>query len=178
MINYPYTPVHSLEWLEKYFSKNYNKKKYDRFMWWRSYSPKSSPLSNRHPFRDRIINGDYDMAPYRFEAEIVEHRMNRKFELYRADDVQYREQTALDAARRKRLMDDFEKEERKRLEDLRVGFTREFKMTKEDYDVEVVNTNSNSLLKFYEEMEKKYGTRAIPPAPFPSGLVPAWKRCR
>jgi hypothetical protein len=31
-------------------------------------------------------------------------------------------------------------------------------MTKEQYDKEVVNTRSVSLIKFFEAMEKKYGT--------------------
>ena len=40
------------------------RKPYDRFMWWRSYTPKNKPLTNRHPLRDRIANGDFEQGPY------------------------------------------------------------------------------------------------------------------
>ena len=58
----PYNPVHSVEWLEKYLKTNYYKKKYDRFMWWRSYTLRNNPLSNRHSLRDRILNGDFELG--------------------------------------------------------------------------------------------------------------------
>ena len=177
-INLPYNPVHSLEWLEKFFKKNYNKKPYDRFMWWRSYSPKFRPLHNRVPFRDRILNGDFDMAPYKFEAEIVEHRMNQKWlDGGYKDGAKFTEETSMDRARRKRLLEDFDKEETKRLEEIKKGFVNEFKMTKEQYDDEVVNSNANSLIDFYYEMETKYGSRAFKTV-WPKGLIPASERCK
>ena len=55
----PFSPLHSKKWLEKYLSTNYYKKKYDRFMWWRSYSLKNKPLDKNFPLRDRILNGDF-----------------------------------------------------------------------------------------------------------------------
>jgi hypothetical protein len=178
MINIlPYSPLHSTEWLEKFFKKGYYKKPYDRFMWWRSYTPKLKPLHTRTPFRDRLINGDFDVAPYKFEAEIVEHRMNEKFLECRGESEKFTELTSLDRARRKRLMEDFNKEESKRLEELKNNFVKEFKMTKEQYDMEVVNTNSNSLIDFYYEMEDKYKLRAIR-STFPPGLIPASERCK
>ena len=172
----PYTPHHSLEWLEKFFKKNYNKKPYDRFMWWRSYSPKFRPLHARHPFRDRILNGDLDMAPYRFEAEIVEHRMNQKFIECKGDHAMFNEQVAMDRRRRKRLLEDYDKEEVKRLEEIKKGFIQDIIMTKDQYDEEVVNTKTNSLIDFYYEMEEKYGTRYFR-SRFPKGLIPASERC-
>ena len=157
IISLPYDPVHSLEWLEKYFSENYYKKPYDRFMWWRSYTPKSKPLHPRQPLIDRILNGDFDMAPFRFEAEIVEHRMNERWkELYR-DTGRYNEETSVDRARRKRLLEDYDKEETKRLEELRKLFVQTFKMSYDDYDREVIGT-TGELVDFYYGMEKKYGT--------------------
>jgi len=158
IVNLPYSPSHSIEWLQEFFNKDYYKKPYDRFMWWRSYTPKRRPLHARQPLIDRIINGDFDMAPYRFEAEIVEHRLNEKWVEYQGDGGRYVEDCRMDIARRKRLMEDFEKEEGKRLEELRTLFTRELKMTKQDYDVEVEKSQSESLVDFYYEMKEKYGT--------------------
>lgn len=156
-----YNPSHSLEWLEKFFSKNYYKKPYDRFMWWRSYTPKFRPLTSRHPFRDRILNGDFDMAPFRFEAEIVEHRINEKWRNGGWDDPgRFETENSLDRARRKRLLEDYEKEESRRLAELRSGFAKEFKMTVQEYDDEVVESTANTIIDFYYEMQTKYGLRS------------------
>ena len=57
-VNLPHSPKWSKQWIEKKLSERYFKKPYDRFMWWRSYTPKNKPLTNRHPLRDRIANGD------------------------------------------------------------------------------------------------------------------------
>jgi hypothetical protein len=158
IINLPYSPSHSPEWLENFFKKDYYKKPYDRFMWWRSFTPKRRPLHARQPFIDRLINGDFDVAPYRFEAEIVEHRLNKKWVEFRDDPGRYLQEESVNIARRKRLLEDYEKEENKRLEELRNLFVREFKITKQEYDEEVVNTRTNSLVDFYYEIKEKYGT--------------------
>jgi len=158
IINLPYSPSHSLEWLEKFFEKDYYKKPYDRFMWWRSYTPKRRPLHPRQPLIDRIINGDFDVAPYRYEAEIVEHRLNEKWVELRDDPGRYLQEESVNMARRKRLMEDYEKEEGKRLDELKRLFVQTFKMSREDYDVEVEQSQTESLVDFYYEMKEKYGT--------------------
>lgn len=154
----PYSPTQSLEWLEGYFKKHYFKKPYNKFMWWRSYTPIKKPLDRRAIFRDKLKNGDFDMAPYYFEAQIVEHKMNEKFIDCDGDQVIFRDVTKLDCARRKRLLEDFDKEETERLEELRKLFILEFNMTGEQYDREVVKPSKN-LLGFYDKMKKKFGLR-------------------
>jgi hypothetical protein len=158
IINLPYSPHHSLEWLENFFKKDYYKKPYDRFMWWRSFTPKRRPLHARQPFIDRLINGDFDVAPYRYEAEIVEHRLNEKWVELRDDPGRYLQEESVNIARRKRLLLDYEKEEAKRLEELRNLFVREFKMSKQEYDLEAEQSNSESLIDFYYDIKNKYGT--------------------
>jgi hypothetical protein len=157
-LNLPYSPIHSLEWLEKFFAKNYYKKPYDRFMWWRSYTPKSKPLHPRQPLLDRLRNGDFDLAPYQYEAEIVEHRLNQRWLEIGNDAGRYNEESSVDRARRKRLLEDFNKEEVRRLEELEKLFVQTFKMTKDQYQEEVLNTNLDNLVDFYFKMEEKYGT--------------------
>jgi hypothetical protein len=154
----PFTPLLDETFLLKFFKKGYYKMPYNRFMWWKGYTPKNKPLSARHTLRERITNGDFDIAPQHFEAMLVEHRMNKKWVELRGEEDQWREHTSVDKARRKRLLEDYEKEERIRLDDLKKAFVLTFKMTKEQYDKEVVNTRSVSLIKFFEAMEKKYGT--------------------
>lgn len=174
-MNLPYNPIHSQAWLEKYLSTNYYKKKYDRFMWWRSFTLRNNPLSNKHPLRDRIANGDFDLGSYIFEIELVEHRINEKFKQIGHDDVQYQEAISVDKARRKRLQEDRDKDENNKLEELKKAFLFEFRMTKEQYDSEVVKPHKD-LLTFYFKMEEKYGKRGFISSNIPKGLVLASDR--
>ena len=74
----PFKPKWSKQWIETKLKRNYYKKPYDRFMWWRSYTPKNKPLGHKAKFIDRLINGDFDSGPYLLEVELVYHTMNEK----------------------------------------------------------------------------------------------------
>lgn len=171
----PFRPTHSKAWLERYLKKNYYKKKYDRYMWWRSYTLKNPPLSSKHPLRDRILNGDFDLGPFVFEIELVEHRINEKCKDHKYEDTA-REAIQLDKARRKRLQEDRDKDEVNKLQELKKSFLFEFRMTKEQYDKEVVRPHKD-LISFYFKMEDKYGKRAILSSYKPKGLRLASERC-
>lgn len=157
----PYTPKHEKEWIEKTLSKRYFKKPYDRFMWWRSYTPKNKPLTNRHPLRDRIANGDFEQGPFLLEAELTLHRMNEKFiECIGKDGTpdhgKFHSDTTMERVRRKRLLEDFEKDEAKKLSELKTAFTSyRWKLTKDQYEEEIANFDGTTL-KFYDYIEKKY----------------------
>jgi hypothetical protein len=163
MIQLPYQPKFSREWIEKQLSKTHFKKPYDRFMWWRSYTPKNKPLSNRHPFRDRILNGDFEHSSYPLEVELAKHTMNSKFlacvtKNGEVDQGKYISESSIDRSRIKRLNEDYEKDEKSKLEEIKKGFLINLKMSKEDYEEEVTNTRSSSLIEFYDNMAEKYGT--------------------
>jgi len=162
-VSLPYSPKFSQEFIEKSLSKRYFKKPYDRFMWWRSYTPKNKPLHNRAPFEDKIKNGDYDIGPYLFEVMLAEHKMNEKFieclsPKGEPDYGRWTAETSIDKARIKRLNQDHEKEEIKKLQEIKKGFLITLKMTSEQYDDEVINTGAKDLISFYDRMKKKYGT--------------------
>lgn len=175
-MNLPYSPIHSQAYLEKYLSTNYYKKKYDRFMWWRSYTLRNNPLSNKHPLRDRIVNGDFDLGPYVFEIELVEHRINEKFKQIGHDHTQYHEAISVDKARRKRLQEDRDKDEVNKLQELKKAFLSEFRITKEQYEKEVAKSHKD-ILTFYIKMEDKYGKRSIVSTFKPKDLKLATERC-
>lgn len=151
----PYKPAHSEQWLEKYFKKNYYKKPYNRFHWWRGYVEKNKPLSNRSHLRDRIINGDFEIGSYKFEAEVVEYRLNEKYERYFLDQGRYVEETSLDRARRKRLLEDFEADEKRKLDDLSKAFSDLIGLTKEQVLDELEQYN-DTLIEFYYYLTEKY----------------------
>ena len=170
-LNLPFRPKWSRQWIEKKLSERYFKKPYDRFMWWRGYTPKNKPLTSRHPLRERIANGDFEQGPYLMEVQLTYHTMNDKYQesITRGGEVDYslyHTNTSIDRARKKRLIEDHEKDEYKKLDDLRNEFLKEFKMTKEQYDKEVEKT-SGTTLEFYFQMEEKYGKWAIKPKRVP-----------
>ena len=161
--NLPYSPKFTKEFLEDTLSKRYFKKPYDRFMWWRGYTPKNKPLPNRASFIDKIRNGDFDTGPYLYEVMLAEHKMNEKYiecltSKGEPDLGKWTSETSIDRARIKRLNQDYEKEEAKKLLEVRKGFTTVLKMTGEQYDEEIVNSDAEELIDFYFEMEEKYGT--------------------
>lgn len=172
-INLPYRPKWSKKWIEKKLSERYFKKPYDRFMWWRGYTLKNKPLSSKHPLRDRILNGDFDQGPYLLEVELCLHKMNEKYiESITKDGTpdigKFTSETSIDRARRKRLVEDFEKDEAKKLLELKTEFLREFKITKEEYEKEVNNCRGE-LIDLYYQVQDKYKTWAIKPT-----SVPKW----
>ena len=154
-IEKPYKPQHSVKWLEDYFKENYYKRPYNRFHWWRSYVDKNKPMSNRSPLRDRILNGDFGLASYKFEAEIVEHRMNERFAELHDDMGRYVEETSLDRARRKRLLVDYEVDEKRKLDDLAKSFSDLIGLSKSKIFDELVEYN-DTLIEFYYFITEKY----------------------
>ncbi len=154
----PFKPVHSVEWLENYFTENFFKKPYDRFMWWRGYVTKKKPLFPQAFFKDKVENGDYDYPHYRYEAELVEHKLREAY-LNRIDIVQFNESQSLNMARRKRLLEDHEKEENKRLEALYKECYRTFRITKERVEEEIMNLDGDTVKDLYLVLEEKYGPK-------------------
>jgi hypothetical protein len=163
----PYQPIKEKKWLEKYLGSNYYKKKYDRFMWWRSYTPRKAPLSNKHPLRDRILNGDFDIGSYIFEIQLAEHKMNEKFIECRGYEDTFQEAIQIDKARVKCLKEDRDKDEVNKLQDLQRAFLFEFKMTKKQYEREITNFRGKDLITFYYRMDDKYSkfARRLKPVP-------------
>ena len=160
MIRLPFDPPFKKNWILRTLKKSYFKKPYDRFMWWRSFTPKNKPLPKSKPLRDRISNGDLDHAPYLFESYLAEYTMNEKYLQCKTtsgeiDEGKFRQESSIDGARRKRLLEDYDKEETKRLDELRTGFMKEFGIDRETYTKEAENS-SKKLVDFYDYMSRKY----------------------
>ena len=130
---------------------------YNRFMWWRRFDQKKRPLDKKAPLLDRIKNGDLEFSHYYWQALYTEIEMNEKRNEC-IDDQHWIEQTRVDKQRRRRLYDDFEKDETEKLATLRKQFSKEFRMTKEDYDDEILEFGG-TLLQLYRHCEIKYGKK-------------------
>ena len=148
----PFKPLHTEEWLNAFFKKNYYKMPYNRFMWWKSYTPKNKPLPSTASFEAKVKNGDYDLSPYKFEAELVEHRLRKKWFEY-PDTAEFLEVARMDIARRKRLLEDHEKDENKKLGDFYKAASKAFKMEREHIDAAIDSFTGDTVVDFYNYLK-------------------------
>ena len=149
-----FNPTLSRKRLQKEFSK-LQKLNYNQFRWWRMYGAKNKPLNKRQPLRDRILNGDYDFSHYWYQVAWCEHEMDDLYKLYKDDPVQYADQSKMVNARRKRLLEDFDRDEKEKLEELYNEFPKYFCVSKDQVKKEMLNF-SGSLIDFYYHMDDKY----------------------
>lgn len=149
-----FNPTLSRSRLKKEFSK-LQKLNYNQFRWWRMYDVKIKPLNNRKPLRDRIFNGDFDFSHFWYQAAWVEHDLNDLEIECNGDIGLFVEKGAVLRARRKRLLEDFEKDEFDKLNSLYNEFPKYFRINKEQVKEEMANF-SGSLIDFYYHIDDKY----------------------
>ena len=139
---------HSKEVVTEHINKlqpiNYNK-----FMWWRTHTDKVVPLGKRAPLKDRILNGDFNPSSYFWQAQLSLYMAKEKLDLTKHD--------AVDFARYKRLMEDFEKEETSRVVALYDAFTSAFQITKEELETEFLKWPGD-ILSFYDKASNFFRT--------------------
>ena len=108
--------THSKEVVLKKLS-NFQPLNYNQFRWWRRWDSKNKPLHKLKPLLDKIRNGDFDYSHYFWQAQFCEIELNEKY-LQLNDDGRWMEETQVDRARRKRLYEDFEKDEAEKLKQI------------------------------------------------------------
>ena len=149
-----FTPTLSRKHIEKELSK-LQKLNYNQFRWWRWYEQKNKPLHKNKPFRDKILNGDFDYSCYGIQAMLCEYMMNDlEKELGELDHTS--EKVRLLKARRKRLWEDFERDEVDRLSSLIKEFTINYRVDKKQVEEEMMEFSGDSLIDFYYYMDEKY----------------------
>ena len=141
-----------MEHIKKLQPLNYNK-----FMWWRTHTDKVVPLGKRAPLKERILNGDFNPSSYFWQAQLALYMAKDKLDLTKHDSRYQIDICAVDFARYKRLMEDFEKEETSRIEALYEGFTDAFQITKEELEEEFLKWPGD-ILSFYYKAENFFRT--------------------
>ena len=149
-----YNPVLSRSELDEKF-KSLQKLNYNQFRWWRMYDTLNKPLDKRSPLRDRILNGDFDFSHYSYQVQWCEHELNDIWEDCGGDVLKYNEQSSVLGARRKRLAEDFEKDEKEKLTTLISEFTKNFRCSKEQVEEEMLEC-SGDLIDLYYIIADKY----------------------
>lgn len=146
----PYSPIRSQEQLQKIFSKM-RKAPYNRFFWYRLYIPKKEPLCKRSCLERKVENGDFDYSHYKYQAEYVEHNLNKAYAKYFPDIAVYNEQCAVDIRRREKLLETFIKDEDTRLSTLVSECSIRFKKPKQDIE-ELMLKSQGDVKQFLQEL--------------------------
>ena len=88
---------------------------YNPFRWWRRFDTPNKPLNKHSSLIDKIKNGDYDFSHFYWQAKYTEIEINELYNECYPDHTLFNEKNAMNGARRKRLWDDFEKDENEKL---------------------------------------------------------------
>ena len=132
--------------------------KYNKFQWWRRFASPNKPLEDKAVLIDKIKNGDLEFSNYYWQALYTELELNAKREEVK-DGREWIETTQVSRARRKRLWEDFEKDEAKKLEYIKKQFVKIFKMTPEDYEEQLLKIDG-TLEDFYYRCESLFGFKS------------------
>lgn len=146
----PYSPIRSEEQLQKIFSKM-RKATYNRFFWYRLYVPKNKPLCKRSCLERRVENGDFDFSHYKYQAEYVEHRLNKAYAKYFPDIATYNQECAVDIQRRESLLKMFTKDENTRLNTLINECSIRFNKSKDDIEASMLESQGD-VKQFLQEL--------------------------
>ena len=131
---------------------------YNQFKWWRRYD---SPNKQLHPYSallTKIQNGDYEFSHFYWQAKLAELEINEIHQRTWPDAPRFNEEASLHKARRKRLLEDFEKDEEKKLLQIEKDFHLHFKMSRAQIREEMLEFR-NTLENFYHYCDKQFGTR-------------------
>lgn len=152
MFNVPF----SRKFIEKRLNSSYQKINYNRFRWWRWYQDRNAPLSYKADFRDKIFNGDFDPSCYQLQAWLCEHMLNDMAESSSDGQLDHtNNEVQLMKARRKRLLEDYEKDESSKMESLWSHFTKHFNIDKKQAIEEAIEC-SGEIIDLYYIIEEKY----------------------
>jgi hypothetical protein len=142
---------------------------YNQFRWWRQFDSKTKLLPKGASLQNRIKNKEFEFSHYYWQAQYCEMRINEKVKSYNGDIQRLIENDGVELARRKRLWEDFEKNESENLQELQKLFLREFILTPEEYDEHIINFNGTLeefymyCLKTFDLSGKKADRRGRPP---------------
>ena len=124
----------------------FRKNTYNRFYWWRRFQPRQS----LHPYRrldERISNGDFEVSDYHWQAlwenELEKQAVSEEHSVDKQHEIR-----CMFGERRRRLNNDYEKDEQKILDEMYKAFRVELRMSKDEVEDEMLNFDG-TLSEFY-----------------------------
>ena len=151
--------MHSQEVIQKHLSK-LKKLNYNPFRWWRNYDvPKT--LSKSTHIEKRINNGDFEPSPYFWMAQsaLWEKHDNDNAGL---EPFVRAKRGSLLLTKYERLMQDFETDDKDRMDSFIEAIYDHFEVDKEFVEEEIKSFGS-SIKDYYIYACKKYNVRRVAP---------------
>ena len=130
----------------------FRKNTYNRFYWWRRFQPRET-LHKYRRLNERIPNGDFEVSDYHWQVLWENELEKEAIGNERSVDKQH-EIRCMFGERRRRLINDFEKDEAKILEALYKDFWLAFRMKRDEVEDEMFNFDG-TLLEFYHYIYSK-----------------------
>jgi hypothetical protein len=124
----------------------FRKNTYNRFYWWRRFQPRDT-LHKYRRLNERIPNGDFEVSDYHWQVLWENELEKEAIGNERSVDKQH-EIRCMFGERRRRLNNDYEKDEQKILDEMYKAFKVELRMSKEEVDEEMLNFDG-TLSEFY-----------------------------
>ena len=131
---------------------------YNAFRWWRRFDTPNKPLHKHSDLLRKIQNGDYDFSHFYWQAKYAELEIDEVYNECYPDYTLFNDKNAMNGARRKRLWDDFEKDEKDKLLQIEKDFQLTFKMSRTQVREEMEEFGG-TLEKLYHYCENQYGKR-------------------
>ena len=123
---------------------------YNRFQWWRRYQSRDS-LNKKAPLYDKIINGDYETSTYLYQSEMELYLLEDKLSSVKNSDDAH-DIKGLFMERYRRLLIDYEKEERQIMQNLISDFSKTFKLDKKQLET-FMETYDGTTLEMYNHFK-------------------------
>jgi hypothetical protein len=130
-----------------------NRKSYNRFQWWRRYSPRPE-LDEKMPLSMRVAHGDFETSDYYYQAAHEVYLMEDAIStMLQPDEIH--EKRSLYMERFRRLMEDYEKEEKNILHVFKRDMRKAFNVSKEQLDAEMEEFDG-TMQELYFYIKEKY----------------------
>jgi len=130
----------------------YQKQNYNPYYWWRRFRSRDT-LHKYQPLEAKIKNGDYEVSDYHWWM-LWENELEKEAISKIEDSDKQHETRCLFGERKRRLMDDFERDEAKILEAMYKDFRIELKMSQEEVENEMADFEG-TLAEFYYYIRNK-----------------------
>jgi hypothetical protein len=124
----------------------FRKNTYNRFYWWRRFQPRQT----LHPYRrldERISNGDFEASDYHWQT-LWENELEKQAISEEPSIDKQHEIRCMFGERRRRLNNDYEKDEQKILDEMYKAFRVELRMNKDEVEDEMLQFDG-TLSEFY-----------------------------
>jgi hypothetical protein len=125
----------------------YGKQNYNRFYWWRRFQPRQQ-LHHYRRLNERIPNGDFEVSDYHWQT-LWENELEKQAVSNEPNPDKRHELRCMYGERRRRLNNDYEKDESKILDEMYKAFKVELRMSKEEVKDEMLNFDGD-LAEFYQ----------------------------